>query len=460
MKFTCFLKKSDRSIPIVPLEETAYPLWIKEQSDFVVHWLSANHFNPKTGHSCLIPDQHGNLQAVILGIKNLTDHWALARGIEHLPAGHYHVEGSLRPFLFYLAWGLAQYRFTRYKAREHIEKYLVLPHQIDLKTMNAHCDAIYSVRDLINTPTEDMGPQDLSTALQLLAKKHRADFKEVVGDALLTENFPTIHAVGRASSTPPRFLELNWGEKKHPRLSLVGKGVCFDSGGLDLKSSEAMRLMKKDMGGAAHVLGLGALIMEMNLPIQLQILIGAVENAVSGNAYRPGDIIRTRKGLTVEVGNTDAEGRLVVADLLTYALESDPCLIIDLTTLTGAARVALGTDLPALFSNNDTLAFELCKISREVADPVWHMPLFEPYLDYIKPDLADLSNNSSSHYGGAITAALFLKEFTDPKTPWVHLDLMAWNELNHPGRPRGGEAMGLRTLYHYFTQKNNLLTAS
>ena len=292
-----------------------------------------------------------------------------------------------------------------------------------------------------------MGPKELAAAARKLAKTHKAQITVTSGDQLLKQNYPTIHAVGRAASDPPRLIDLRWGNVRHPKITLVGKGVCFDSGGLDIKSSAGMRYMKKDMGGAAHALGIASMVMAAKLPIRLRVLIGAVENAISGNAYRPGDVIKTRQGLTVEVGNTDAEGRLVMSDCLTEACREKPEAVLDFATLTGAARVALGTDLPALFSNNDGLAKDLLDASEKSVDPIWQLPLFDDYRGLLKSDIADLNNISTGGYGGAITAALFLQAFVDDKTPWAHFDLMAWNTQSRPGRPVGGEAMGLRAVY-------------
>jgi leucyl aminopeptidase len=308
-------------------------------------------------------------------------------------------------------------------------------------------DATALVRDLINIPPEDMGPPELASAARKLAKKHNARINVVTGNALLKQNYPTIHAVGRAASKAPRLIDMTWGRKDAPKVTLVGKGVCFDTGGLDLKSAAGMLRMKKDMGGSANVLGLAHMIMDAKLDVRLRVLIGAVENSVAGNAYRPSDVIRTRKGITVEVGNTDAEGRLVMCDALAEADRENPALIADFATLTGAARVAVGTQIAAMFCNDDSLADDLYKAGEEGGDPNWRLPLFSAYRRLLKSDVADINNVSEGGFAGAITAALFLKEFVSKKTPWVHFDIMAWNAVARPGRPVGGEAMGMRALY-------------
>jgi leucyl aminopeptidase len=305
------------------------------------------------------------------------------------------------------------------------------------------------VRDLVNTPTEHMGPEQLADAVQAEADRFSAKCRAFTGEELLQHNFPAIHAVGRASCNEPRLVEMTWGDPDAPLLALVGKGVCFDTGGLDLKNSSGMALMKKDMGGGAHALALARLVMEHQLPVRLLVLIPAVENSVSGNAYRPGDVIATRKGLSVEIGNTDAEGRVVLSDALALACEHKPDLLIDFATLTGAARVALGADLPPLFSNRADIARAIQQAGDEVEDPLWTMPLYQPYVEQIKSPIADLNNSSKSSYGGCITAALFLQQFVTAKTPWVHIDTFAWNQSGRPGRPEGGEALGLRATFRF-----------
>jgi len=314
-------------------------------------------------------------------------------------------------------------------------------------------EAVTRVRDLVNTPTEDMGPAHLAAEMKSLAKKGGATFREFVGEQLLKSNYPTIHAVGRASHRQPRLIELNWGKDKHPRVVIVGKGVCFDTGGLDLKTSDGMRWMKKDMGGAAHAIALAGLIMQAKLPVRLTTLVPAVENSIAGNAYRPGEVIRTRAGITVEVDNTDAEGRLVLCDALTYAVESKPELIVDFATLTGAARVGLGPDLPALFTNRDELAAQASSAALREQDPLWRMPLWQPYQSMLDSRVADMVNAGSSRLAGAITAALFLQRFVPDDVPWMHIDTYSWNDSDRNGRPAGGEAQSLRTVFALLNER-------
>jgi leucyl aminopeptidase len=314
-------------------------------------------------------------------------------------------------------------------------------------------NAIALVRDLINTPAEDMGPSELSAAARKLGKQFRADVKVIAGDALLKQNFPTIHAVGRASDDPPRLIDLRWGKKSDPKVSIVGKGVCFDTGGLDLKPAAGMLRMKKDMGGGAHALGLASLIMALKLPVRLRMLVPAVENNVAGNAIRPLDVIRTRKGITVEIGNTDAEGRLVMCDALAAADSENPDMIVDFATLTGAARVAVGIELAAMFCNDDRLAADLEKAAATVQDPIWRLPLWQPYRKLLESQVADINNVSEGGFGGAITAALYLQEFVGENTPWAHFDIMAWNTSPRPGRPVGGEAQSLRAVFEMLEKR-------
>jgi len=303
------------------------------------------------------------------------------------------------------------------------------------------------LRDLVNTPASDMGPDELEQAARELAAAHGAACEAIVGDALLAQGFPAIHAVGRASSRAPRLIDLRWGDPGHPRVTLVGKGVCFDTGGLDIKPAASMRLMKKDMGGAAHVLGLARMIMGAGLAVSLRVLIPAVENSISGNAYRPGDVVPTRKGLSVEIGNTDAEGRMVLCDALALADDESPELLIDLATLTGAARVALGPELPALYCDDDAVAERLQRLGMELQDPLWRMPLWSPYDEGLKSTVADLNHIASGSFAGSIYAGLFLRRFVSAAAAWVHLDVFSWNPSGRPGRPEGAESQSIRALF-------------
>ena len=382
--------------------------------------------------------------------------WALAGLPDTLPERSYWLdpvpEGG-DPTRLALGWALATYAFTRYHAKPASGAALAWPEGADRGRVERLARAIFLARDLANTPAGDLGPEELAQAAVQVAEHAGACHRVIVGDELLAENYPTIHAVGRASSRPPRLVDIVWGDTAAPKVTLVGKGVCFDTGGLDLKTASGMRLMKKDMAGAAIVLGLGQAIMDAKLPVRLRVLLPCVENSVSGNAMRPLDVVRTRKGLTVEIGNTDAEGRLILCDALAEASTEKPQLLIDMATLTGAARVALGPELAALFCNDDALASSLLDAARTEEDPMWRMPLWRPYRKMIDSKIADLNNVSESPHAGAITAALYLQEFVDPRVPWAHLDVMAWNPQGRAGRPEGAEATALRALYAHIVQR-------
>jgi leucyl aminopeptidase len=328
-----------------------------------------------------------------------------------------------------------------------------LPDGVDGAELTRIIDAVFLVRDLINTPSNDCGPAEIEAAARAIAGKFGAKFRSIVGEDLLKENFPLVHTVGRASDRAPRLIEFSWGNAKHPKVALVGKGVCFDTGGLDIKTSAGMLVMKKDMGGAAQALGLAQLIMDANLPVRLQVVIPAVENSISGNSFRPGDVLVSRTGASIEIGNTDAEGRLVLADALALADESAPDLIVDFATLTGSARVALGPDLPAAFTDDDELAAALARHGMAESDPSWRMPFWRPYRAMLESKIADSNNVSSGPFAGAITAALFLSRFVERATSWLHLDLFAWNASAKPGRPEGGEAQTIRALYALLTER-------
>ncbi len=458
----CFATQySKKAIPILLLTVKDFSAWLAKQNHFTKNWLSTSGFKAEAGALCLLPDSAGKLAHVICCISDMKNFWQAGQLPLMLPEGQYifnldvsdiDSEESAYYSDFAIAWGLGAYQFSHYKKNNKKVAQLVLPKQYDLQYIFNTVESIYLVRDLINIPTDDMGPSELGRAASALAKTYDAKIKQIIGEELLTKNFPLIYTVGRASDDAPRLIDIRWGNKKHPKVTLVGKGVCFDTGGLDLKNASGMALMKKDMGGAAHVLGLARMIMQAKLPIQLRVLIPAVENAVSGNAYRPGDVIKSRKGLTVEIGNTDAEGRLVLADALTEAVSEKPDLLIDIATLTGAARVALGTDLPALFTNNDRLADHLLQHATQKSDPIWRLPLFAAYRESLNSPIADINNAGADAYGGAITAALFLKEFVPDEVVWAHFDLMAWNLKSRPGRPQGGEAMALRGIFHYLRE--------
>lgn len=442
-------RASAQTQPIHLVTKDGLKSWLKSQPVAVRRWIEASGFDGAAGRFTLLPDAKAGVAGVVAGIDQTDMLWSCAGLPAALPFGRYRIEGELtaeEATALSLGWLLGTYRFDRYKSFDQDFASLVWPKPADQKAVAALAEGIFLTRDLINTPAEDMGPSELAAAAQQLAKTHKAKFRTIVGQDLLKKNYPSIHAVGRAAEKAPRLIDLTWGSKG-PRVTLVGKGVCFDSGGLDLKPSGGMKLMKKDMGGSAQVLGLAAMIMASKLPLRLRVLIPAVENAVSGNAFRPLDVLDTRKGLTVEVGNTDAEGRLVLSDALTEACSEKPDLLIDFATLTGAARVALGTDLPAMFCNNDAVAESLLQQAEAAGDPVWRMPLHQPYKRQLESKVANLCNISNGPYAGAITAALFLEHFVENGTPWVHFDVMAWNLGSRPGRPEGGEAMGIRATF-------------
>ncbi len=376
--------------------------------------------------------------------------WCLAKLAEVLPGGIYRLEGR-DPGKALHGWVTAQYRFDRYRSEaKPSEPRVLLTGKVKaIEPALAEAEAVARVRDLVNTPAEDMGPAQIEVEAKALARQFRADIRVTSGEQL-EHDFPMVHAVGRAAgrSHAPRMIELEWGDPRHPRLAIVGKGVCFDSGGLDIKPSSAMALMKKDMGGAAHALALAGLVMGAHLKVRLHLLIPAVENAVSGNAFRPGDILKSRAGLSVEITNTDAEGRLVLADALTRACEDKPDLVIDFATLTGAARVALGPDLPAMFARDDATAEALLTGGVAADDPCWRLPLYDGYKEYLKSDVADLANSPANGFAGASVAALFLDRFVSEGTDWAHFDTFAWRPAAKPGRPKGGEALGLRAAWH------------
>ena len=447
-----FTEKNAKSIAIKLISQSKYAEWLQKQSATTQQWLAAIQFRADPGQFSIVADGQGNIAYVLFCIPDVFSMWSIGHLPANLPEGQYYLETNDEHYWNYaLAWGLGAYQFLRYKKSTRNMAMLFLPEEN--KKIQAVIKSIYGVRDWINTPTDDLGPSEFATIAAQIAEQFNAQFSEIVGDDLLTQNFPAIFTVGRASDDPARLIDIRWGNATHPKVTLVGKGVCFDTGGLDLKPSAYMQLMKKDMGGAAHVLGLASMIMQAQLPICLRVLIPVLENAVSGNAYRPGDVIKSRKGLTIEIGNTDAEGRVILADAITEAVSETPDLLIDIATLTGAARVALGPDVPVMFCNQDQLAEAVRQHGENQQDPVWRLPLYAPYRDYLNSTIADINNNPSEAYGGAITAALFLKEFVPDNIPWLHFDVMAWNLRTRPGRPQGGEAMGLRALFAYLQEQ-------
>jgi len=417
------------AIPLTALTEAAFANWLETQTNVVRTRLETSGFKAGPGTWCQIPAADGGVEQVVAGLgSDQFDLWAWAALPAALPNKSYVIsrqDDEATMEIAALGWALGTYSFDRYKSSDDITFARLLWPKCDRDSVTRTAEATFLVRDLVNTPASHMGPQELADAAAHLARQHGADFRVIVGEDLLAENFPGIHAVGRASDRQPRLIDFTWGDRDAPKLTLVGKGVCFDSGGLDLKSAAGMKLMKKDMGGSAQVLGLASMVMAAKLPVRLRVLIPAVENSVSGNALRPLDVIAMRSGKTVEIGHTDAEGRVVLADALAAAVEENPALIIDCATLTGAARVALGTDLPALFANDDGLAQSLLQHASVQKDPLWRMPLWAGYKKQVEGKVADLTNAPEGGYGGAITAALFLEDFVGPDIPWMHVDLMA-----------------------------------
>jgi len=450
----CFVAAGEAAgvCPLVVVDRASFPAWREAQPASTLAWLDGNSFEPAAGSFLLVPNAQGVPSFVLAAIGDAGDPLALSHLPTLLPAGDYRLQADsptpVDSSLALFGWGMGAYRFERYRSPGRSAARLVLE-SADAENSEACALLMASalVRDLVNTPTEHMGPADLEAVASQLAKAHGARLDVVAGEDLLARNFPTIHAVGRASHRAPRLIELNWGDDAHPHVAIIGKGVCFDSGGLDIKPADGMRNMKKDMGGAAHALALAQLVMSRRLPIRLTLLVPAVENSIAGNAFRPGEVIVTRQGLSVEIDNTDAEGRLVLCDALAYAAEKKPALILDFATLTGSARVALGPDLPALFANDEALAADYLAAGEQARDRVWRLPLWRPYLSYLKSSIADLGNCGSSRMAGPITAALYLERFVPESQPWAHLDLYAWNDSDRPGKPTGGEAQGLRAAF-------------
>jgi leucyl aminopeptidase len=452
----------DRKPVFTEAAEGSLPVFMVSKADIeagrlpdeVARWAKANGFFGEAGRLLTVPGTDGALAGAVFGLGDRPEERPLDAGklATALPKGRWHLAGATAAdALAALGYGLGGYRFDTYRTtgRRDVEGgvSMALPDGLDGAELERQITGSFIARDLINTPANDMGPDALEGAFRALADRFDADVRVVKGDALLAQNFPMIHAVGRASTEAPRLLEMRRGRAGAPKVTLVGKGVCFDTGGLDIKPSAAMLLMKKDMGGAANVLGLAHMIMDAGLKVRLRVLIPAVENAISGAAFRPGDVFRSRKGLTVEIGNTDAEGRLVLADALSLAAEERPEILVDMATLTGAARVALGPEIVPFYTRDDALAATLAGHAEAVADPVWRLPLWQPYLAMLDSRIADINNAGSAPFAGSITAALFLSRFVPEDQPWLHADIYAWNPKDGPGRPEGGEAQAIRALY-------------
>lgn len=442
--------------PIHLVDKNGFAGWLAQQSDAIRTAVKAQKFEGSASDIAILPGYKTGEWAVVAGVADAAKLgvWNLAKAADSLPAGNYRLV-DIDAGDAMLGWMLGQYRYQEYLSEPKVTGARVLlvkePGRIKGEALQAAATAL--VRDLVNRPGADCGPNALEAEAKRIAKAHKAEVTVTSGEALET-GYPLIHAVGKAAMRDhaPRLIEIEWGDPRHPRIAIVGKGITFDSGGLDIKPASGMRIMKKDMGGAAHALALAELIMAAHLPVRLHMLVAAAENSISGNAFRPGDIIKSRNGITVEIDNTDAEGRLVLADALTRAVEEEPELIIDFATLTGAARVALGPDLPAMFSNSDELAEALQIAANTTTDPMWRMPLWAPYADMLDSDIAD-TTNSGGAFAGAITAALFMQKFIPDKVPWVHLDTFAWRPISKPGRPKGGEALGMRAVFRYLLEK-------
>ncbi|MEZ0259488.1 MAG: M17 family metallopeptidase [Alphaproteobacteria bacterium] len=452
-------KKTAKAIPITPVSADDFGDWLKKQDKKTQAWVKNAGYTGASGSVLSLPDDKGNVTRVLFGAGKDDSIYTYADLPGKLPkadAGYY-IDKKMdkaRATQVALGWALGSYQFSQYKSGKKKEfAQLVWPDKADKKGVKAMAEATFLVRDLVNMPANDLGPEELADAAEKLVKAfNKASIKIIEGKDLLKKNYPAIYEVGKGSPRAPRLIDIRWGKEKHPLVTLVGKGVAFDTGGLNLKPGSSMALMKKDMGGAAHVLGLAQMIMAENLPVRLRVLIPAVENSMDGNSFRPSDVIKTRKGISVEIGDTDAEGRLVLCDALAEACSEKPDLLIDFATLTGAARVALGPDLPAMFSNDKKVARELLDSADEVQDPLWQLPLWQPYKEMLNSKIAD-TNNVGGSFAGAITAALYLEKFVDKEVPWVHIDTYAWNPGSKPGKPEGGEALGMRATYDLIKKK-------
>lgn len=432
--------------------------WKKQLAGPHLAWMETTDFRAAAGDILLLPDNAGGLDSVLLGLGKTPDPFALAALPSKLPQAAYRLDDGAPQAvkeMAALAWAMGCYRFDAYKSKPHDGEWpqLTLPKDSDRASIDRLNRSVFAARHLINTPAADMGPETMESVMAELAGRHKADINVICGDALLQENYPMIHAVGRAAQEAPRLLDLTWGDVNAPKVTLIGKGVCFDTGGLNLKPGNYMDLMKKDMGGAALAIALADALMDAGLPIRLRLLIGAVENAIGPDAFRPGDVLASRKGLSVEIGNTDAEGRLVLADMLAEADTENPDVMVDFATLTGAARVAMGPEVVPFYTHSDTMAAAIERSGNATFDPMWRLPLWQGYDNWLDSQIADVSHISSSPMGGSITAALFLARFVENCTDWMHCDVYAWRMKAASGRPIGGEAQAMRAIYHYLEQR-------
>lgn len=451
MKLT-FSDSKQNHIPAVVVPSDA---WQSVECDLDARsrtWATSNGFEGKLGQVCLIPDENGAIGKVLFGFgteeTRQRGRFHIAKLASSLPEGDYELQGSFGDAdEACLGWLLAGYSFDKYAKNKGATARLVPMPSVQSSRLENIANAAVLAQDLINTPASDMGPDRLEAAFRSMGEAHKAEVSVITGDDLISENFPMIHAVGRASDQAPRLLDLSWGPKNAPKITLVGKGVCFDTGGLNIKPGNSMGLMKKDMGGAANTMALAQMIMAQKLNVRLRLLVPAVENSISAGAFRPGDILTSRKGLTVEINNTDAEGRLVLADALAYADEEGPEQIYCMATLTGAARVALGPDIPPYYTDSEDMAAAIDEASRKAADPLWRMPFWTPYESMIEPGIADLDNAPAGGFAGSITAALFLKRFVEKAAHFAHFDIYGWTPVAKPGRPKGGACQGARAIF-------------
>jgi leucyl aminopeptidase len=437
------------AVPIHALRTSEWENWSTGRPDSLRRLAQVHDFRAQHGRILVVPATDGEIERVLFGVGDKGTAMTFGLLAQQLPSGDYTIAWAPRdldPTLIATAWALGAYAFDRYKPRKRVAPRLVASDGMDASDARHIAEAVHLARDLVNTPANDMGPEALHAAAQRVAEECNAKFEAIVGDELLARNFPMIHAVGRAAKEAPRILRLTWGDENTPRVTLVGKGVTFDSGGLDIKPDSGMRLMKKDMGGAAVALSLGRLIMRAKFPVRLEVILPVVENAISGDAFRPGDVVPTRKGLTVEVDNTDAEGRLILSDALTLACEGSPDILLDFATLTGAARVALGPDITPFFTDDETLAVDLAAASKAAADPIWRLPLWDAYDPDMDSPIADLKNTGDAGMAGSIYGGLFLRKFVTVKS-WAHFDIYAWTPRERPARPQGGDAHALRACF-------------
>lgn len=446
------LTSAPAAIPVHVVSKAGWPALAERLPPEARRFAQAQGFAARPGQHLVLPEATGAIAAVLLGVEPAGARWrdpfAPGRLAATLPAGDYALAGEIDdPALAALGWLLQAYRFERYRKKQAVTARLVLPDGVDGEELSNLAESVALARDLVNTPANDLGPAEIEAAIRQLGEECGATVVSIVGDDLLARNFPMIHAVGRASSRAPRLIDLAWGDPAHPKVTLIGKGVAFDTGGLNLKPDASMLLMKKDMGGAAAAIAAARMIMLAKLPVRLRLLVPAVENAVSGSAFRPGDVLSSRKGISVEIGNTDAEGRLILADALALADEEQPELLIDYATLTGAARVALGPQLPPFYTHDEGLAAEIARLGRVVNDPVWRMPLWPPYDDMLDSKVADVNHVSGGSFAGSVTAALFLNRFVEKTDSYVHFDIYAWNPSARSGRPEGGECQAARLTY-------------